>query len=88
MTRIGQFSLPRLRAHVTLEMWTDLELADQNLALLDPPLLPLARLLVLLRSLGPVGRAETVEERARPGLTDGLGDLEREADPVLERATV
>ena len=65
-----------------------LELADETLALLDAPLLPLARRGVAFRAFGPIGRTDAVEERLVPRGADARGHAEREADAVLERAAV
>ena len=64
-----------------------LELFDEERALLDAPLFP-HPLRVALRTFRPVGRADAVEERLVPHGADARGDVEREADAVLEAAAV
>ena len=64
-----------------------LQLADEDLALFDAPLLPLSTG-VLLRTFGPFGGADAVEERLVPGGAEFLRDSQGPAHAVLERAAV
>ena len=67
--------------------WTSfLELGDEQAALLDAPLEPLA-LVVLLGGGGPVCRGDADEEGFVPGCSDAFGEAQEEAQAVLKRSS-
>lgn len=64
-----------------------LQLAHENLALLEAPILPFA-VFALLWSFSPVCSADTHKERFVPGFTDAFGDLEGVTQAILEGSAV